>query len=61
MESLMLQGLRLLWHKGAIATGDRVILTMGESAGNQGGTNTMRLIKIGADGMPEHQTELDLR
>lgn len=61
MESLVLQGLRLLWHRGAIATGDRVILTMGESAGNQGGTNTMRLIKIGADGMPEHQTEFDLR
>lgn len=61
IESVVRQGLRLLWHKGAIATGDRVILTMGESTGNQGGTNTMRLIRIGADGMPEHQSELDLR
>jgi len=61
MDSAVRQGLRSLWRKGAIVTGDRVILTMGESLGNQGGTNTMRLIKLGADGSPEHQTELDLR
>jgi pyruvate kinase len=61
MEEAIRQGLKLLWKHGAIVTGDRVILTMGESLGNQGGTNTMRLIKLGADGLPEHQTELDLR
>jgi pyruvate kinase len=61
MDEAVRQGLRSLWRKGAIVTGDRVILTMGESLGNQGGTNTMRLIKLGADGSPEHQTELDLR
>jgi pyruvate kinase len=61
MEPVLMEGLRLLWRQGAIAAGDRVILTMGQNLGNQGGTNTMRLIKLGADGVPEHQTELDLR
>lgn len=61
MEDVIPQGLNLLWSKGAIRAGDRVILTMGERIGNQGGTNTMRLIKLGADGEPEPQTELDLR
>ncbi|MDX1556638.1 MAG: pyruvate kinase, partial [Xanthomonadales bacterium] len=61
MDPVIREGLKLLWKKGALEAGDRVILTMGESLGNQGGTNTMRLIKMGADGRPEHQTELDLR
>jgi pyruvate kinase len=61
MDPVLMEGLRLLWRQGAIAAGDRVILTMGQNLGNQGGTNTMRLIKLGADGVPEHQTELDLR
>lgn len=61
MDSIIRESLKMLWDHGAIKAGDRVILTMGESAGNQGGTNTMRLIKLGGDGHPEHQTELDLR
>ena len=61
MEPVILNALKMLWQKGAISAGDRVILTMGMQLGNQGGTNTMRLIKLGADGFPEHQTELDLR
>jgi len=53
--------LQVLWRTGAIKTGDRVILTMGDQMGNQGGTNTLRLIKMGDEGDPEFQTELDLR
>ncbi len=61
MEPVIRHGLKVLWQKGAIETGDRVILTMGENLGNQGGTNTMRLIRVGVDGQPELQTDLDLR
>lgn len=61
MDSMVTESLKMLWSHGEIEAGDRVILTMGERMGNQGGTNTMRLIKLGADGLPEHQTELDLR
>jgi len=52
--------LNLLWQKGHIKQGDRVIVTMGDTMGDQGGTNTLRLIQLGADGDPENQTFLDL-
>ena len=61
MEPAISEGLKVLWKAGAIAAGDRVILTMGENLGGQGGTNTMRLIKIGREGKPESQAQLDLR
>ena len=61
MGPVVREGLLLLKERGAIAPGDRVILTMGENQGNQGGTNTMRLIQVGPDGLPELQTELALR
>ena len=34
---------------------------MGDRLGNQGGTNTLRLIQVGTDGETEHQSALDLR
>jgi pyruvate kinase len=61
MEPSISEGLKVLWRAGAIVAGDRVIVTMGENLGGQGGTNTMRLIKLGAEGLPENQAELDLR
>lgn len=42
--------LQLLWHKGLIKIKDRVIVTMGDTMGSQGATNTLRLIQIGKDG-----------
>jgi pyruvate kinase len=53
--------LQVLWRTGAVKAGDRVILTMGDRMGNQGGTNSLRLLKLGAEGDPEAQTEFDLR
>jgi hypothetical protein len=35
-------------------------MTMGDRLSNQGGTNTMRLIQVSEQGVPESQTELDL-
>ena len=51
--------LRLLWKKGHIKNNDRVIVTMGDTMGYQGGTNTLRLIQLGPDGYTEDQTALD--
>jgi len=52
--------LRLLWRKGHIRSGDRVIVTMGDTLGNEGGTNTLRLIQLGEGGDVENQSNLDL-
>jgi pyruvate kinase len=42
--------LRKLWRVGALKAGDRFILTMGDRVGKSGGTNTLRYIKLDADG-----------
>jgi pyruvate kinase len=60
-EPIIREGLKTLLELGHVEAGDRIIVTMGDQLGNRGGTNTMRLIKLGADGYPEHQSELDLR
>ena len=52
--------LRLLWSKGHIKGGDRVIVTMGDTLGKEGGTNTLRLVQLGEDGDVENQSNLDL-
>jgi len=49
-----------LAEKGVLAAGDRVIVTMGDSVGKEGGTNTLRLVQVGAHGLAEHQAELEL-
>jgi len=52
--------LQTLLRKGYICKGDRVIITMGDKVGNQGGTNTLRLIQMGDDDEGESQSRLDL-
>ncbi len=50
-ENLVIQStLRNLWRSGAVVAGDRVIVTMGDRMGKSGGTNTLRFIKLDADG-----------
>ena len=61
VEDSAAEAIQLLFRKGLVASGDRVILTMGDSLGHQGGTNTLRLLQVGPDGRAEHQSELDLR
>ncbi len=50
-----------LFEEGVLEAGQRVIFTMGEQLGMQGGTNTMRLLKVGTQGAPEYHPELDYR
>ncbi len=50
-EELVVQSaLQKLWRTGALVSGDRVIVTMGDRMGRSGGTNTLRYIKLDADG-----------
>ena len=41
--------LKLLKQKGLIKAGDRVIVTMGDKTGNQGGTNALRFVELGPE------------
>jgi pyruvate kinase len=61
IDGVARDGIFSLWEKGYIKSGQRIIVTMGDRLGNQGGTNTLRLIQVGTDGETEHQSALDLR
>jgi pyruvate kinase len=60
MDRIVADILQLLWSRGHVAVGDRILVTMGDKLGNRGGTNTLRLIQLGAEGRVENQTEMDL-
>lgn len=42
-----------LYRLGHLAENDRVILTNGDHTGQLGGTNTLKLLRVGADGLAE--------
>jgi pyruvate kinase len=48
----------LLHAQGRLSCGDRVIVTTGDHAGLLGGTNTLKLLRVGADGTPEGMGDL---
>jgi pyruvate kinase len=60
IEDIIGGALQILWRRGAIAEGDRVILTMGHRMNNEGGTNTLRLVQIDSVGGVDGRTKLDL-
>ncbi len=60
MEKNLRNAISMVLDRGLIRVGDRVLLTMGDRLGNQGGTNTMRLIQVSEEGFADAQTELDL-
>jgi pyruvate kinase len=60
IEKAIQDVLQILWRKGHVKGGDRLIVTMGETLGDQGGTNTLRLIQLSPKGFIENQAELDL-
>ncbi|MCP4046771.1 MAG: hypothetical protein GY732_12385, partial [Gammaproteobacteria bacterium] len=37
-----------------------IIMTMGDHAGHEGGTNSLRLVQIGEDGFVEYNPSLDI-
>lgn len=59
VEEALAEGVRLLVKQGHIKVGDRIILTMGEYTGNEGGTNSLRLAQVGESGYTEYQPSLD--
>ncbi len=60
VEDALLEGTRLLLQQGHIKAGDRIIMTMGEHTQNEGGTNSLRLVQVGADGYLEYNPSLDI-
>jgi len=65
IELAIQEVLQILWRKGHVRSGDRLIVTMGEKQGQQGGTNTLRLIQLGSQSflkqsVDDSQAELDL-
>ena len=61
IDQAVAQAISNLVEKGYLGAGDRVIVTMGDALGKEGGTNTLRLVQVGAGGAAENQNELDLR
>ncbi len=48
----------LLHAQGRLSVGDRVVLTTGDHTGLLGGTNTLKLLRVGAGGVPEGMADL---
>jgi pyruvate kinase len=42
-----------LFAQGRLSEGDRVVLTHGDHVGEGGGTNTLKLLSVGDEGMVE--------
>ena len=47
-----------LFDQGRLSEGDRVVLTHGDHVGRGGGTNTLKLLSVGAEGMVESLRDL---
>lgn len=60
VEEALAGGVRLLFLQGLIKAGERIIMTMGDHTGNEGGTNSLRLVQIGKDGYVEYNPSLDI-
>ena len=48
-EELLAEAERVLVRNGAVQEGDLIVLTIGEPIGKSGGTNTMKIVKVGAN------------
>jgi pyruvate kinase len=52
------QAVQELFAQGKLAEGDRVVVTHGDHVGRGGGTNTVKLLSVGAEGMVESLRDL---
>ena len=59
VDEALADGVSLLVKQGYIKTGDRIILTMGENTGTEGGTNTLRLVQLVEGGYSQCQPSLN--
>ena len=46
-DSALVQAVQLLLRKGVVAGGDLIVITIGEPMGSAGGTNTLKIVKVG--------------
>ncbi|MCP4044409.1 MAG: pyruvate kinase, partial [Gammaproteobacteria bacterium] len=60
VEETLARGVNLLFQQGLIKAGERIIMTMGDHTGHEGGTNSLRLVQIGKDGFVEYNPSLDI-
>jgi pyruvate kinase len=59
MDRMILELIARLVEREEIHVGDRIILTMGDRLGKEGGTNTLRLVQVGEEGLADHQAHLE--
>ena len=52
------EAVRQMFAMGKLSDGDRVVLTHGDHIGRGGGTNTLKLLSVGAEGMVESLRDL---
>lgn len=52
------EAVKLLFTQGRLTEGDRVVLTHGDHIGRGGGTNTVKLLSVGPDGVVESLSDL---
>jgi pyruvate kinase len=52
-DELLWQAEEILIAAGAVVPGDLIVLTIGEPIGQAGGTNTMKLVKVGEHRPPK--------
>jgi pyruvate kinase len=46
-EELLMEAEKVLLQNGVVQDGDLIVLTIGEPIGKAGGTNTMKIVKVG--------------
>ncbi len=46
-EELLAEAENVLVESGAVKDGDLIVLTIGEPIGKAGGTNTMKIVRVG--------------
>jgi pyruvate kinase len=51
-EELLAEAEAVLVANGAAKPGDLIVLTIGEPIGKSGGTNTMKIVKVGEQRRP---------
>lgn len=58
VRQVVREAVRQLFEAGDLAVGDRVLVTHGDHTGRGGGTNTLKLLSVGTDGIAESLRDL---
>ncbi|QDX82503.1 pyruvate kinase [Denitratisoma sp. DHT3] len=53
-DQLLWEAEQLLIEQGVVVPGDLIVLTIGEPIGRSGGTNTLKIVKVGEHPAPKH-------